>query len=53
MGCYPLFACQEWSQLNADLEGVAGELVSLALVTDPFGEYDLTDLRGCLRIVYR
>ena len=47
MGCYPLFACQDWSQLNADLEGLVGELVSIALVTDPFGEYDVTFLRVC------
>ncbi len=47
MGCYPLFACQDWSQLPADLEVLVGKLVSLALVTDPFGEYDLTDLRNC------
>ena len=40
MGCYPLFACQDWSQLHLDLEEVGSELVSLALVTDPFGEYD-------------
>jgi hypothetical protein len=42
MGCYPLFACQDWSQLHADLESIGSELVSLALVTDPFGKYDVT-----------
>jgi hypothetical protein len=47
MGCYPLFCCQDWSQLHADLEGIGDELVSLALVTDPFGEYDLTYLQRC------
>ncbi len=49
MGCYPLFCCQDWSQLNADLEDISDELVSLSLVTDPFGAYDLTYLKQCFR----
>lgn len=48
MGCYPLFCCQDWSQLYADLEDIGDELVSLSLVTDPFGEYDPTYLHQCL-----
>lgn len=36
MGCYPMFACQDWSQLGADLAELEGRLVSLALVADPF-----------------
>ena len=47
MGCYPLFACRNWSQLHADIEEIAGELVSLALVADPFGDYDTDYLRHC------
>jgi hypothetical protein len=47
MGCYPLFACQDWSQLNADLEAIGNELVSLSLVTDPFGQYDEIYLKQC------
>ena len=39
MGCYPLFACQDWSQLSADLENIEDDLIALSLVTDPFGEY--------------
>lgn len=39
MGCYPLFACQDWSKLADDIHGMEKKLVSLALVTDPFGEY--------------
>jgi hypothetical protein len=39
MGCYPLFACRDWSRLPGDLTGCAEELVSLVLVTDPFGDY--------------
>jgi hypothetical protein len=40
MGCYPLFACNNWSRLCVDLEDLGNRLVSLSLVTDPFGEYD-------------
>lgn len=47
MGCYPLFTCQDWSQLCSDVEGLGDELVSLSLVTDPLGEYDVTELRRC------
>jgi hypothetical protein len=51
MGFYPLFFCRDWSQLAADLEGVGTELVSVAVVTDPFGEYDPAYLRQCFRDV--
>jgi hypothetical protein len=47
MGCYPLFACQDWSRLHDDLEGIGNSLVSVALVTDPFGEYDPAYLQEC------
>ena len=62
MGCYPLFACQDWSKLaedldqlgNAQLENaqlgsaqLGSELVSLSIVTDPFGEYDPAYLERC------
>src|SRR5262245_6051965 len=47
MGCYPLFACADWSALPRDLESLAGEAVSLALVADPFGNHDEELLRGC------
>lgn len=40
MGCYPLFMCQDWAQLAPDLLELGDDLVSLALVTDPFGDYD-------------
>jgi hypothetical protein len=39
MGCYPLFACRDWTGLNDDLAELKGELVSLTLVTDPFGNF--------------
>ena len=47
MGCYPLFGCGDWSQLGSDLENIGDDLLCLSLVTDPFGEYDVTYLRGC------
>ena len=45
MGCYPLFACQDWSQLKSDLDELGNELVSVALVADPFGNHDPALLR--------
>lgn len=46
-GCYPLFACRNWSHLKADLEKIADDLISVCLVTDPFGEFDVEYLREC------
>jgi hypothetical protein len=51
MGCYPLFVCKDWSQLHADLQSLGDELVSLSLVADPFGEYDLAYLQSCFDVV--
>jgi hypothetical protein len=51
MGCYPLFGCRHWSQLPNDLEDIGSKLVSLSLVTDPFGEYDAAHLRRCFKDV--
>ena len=52
MGCYPLFACQDWSQLCADLEDIEQSgLVSLALVADPFGGYEEMSLRRYFDVV--
>jgi hypothetical protein len=47
MGCYPLFTCCDWSRLPDDLATLRAELVSLTLVTDPFGDYDLPLLESC------
>jgi hypothetical protein len=47
MGCYPLFACENWSYLKSDLQQLAGDLISVSLVTDPFGEFDVEYLRDC------
>lgn len=47
MGTYPIFACQDWSRLEEDLEQIGEELVCISLVTDPFGAYDANYLRQC------
>lgn len=47
MGCYPLFACRDWSQLPEDLDNIGNSLVCVSLVTDPFGDYDFDHLRKC------
>lgn len=44
MGCYPIFACQDWSGLKKDLDQLESQLVSLSLVTDPFGHYTHQEL---------
>jgi hypothetical protein len=51
MGCYPLFACRDWSNLHSDLEDIGTDIVSLALVTDPFGDYDVAYLQQCFDFV--
>jgi hypothetical protein len=47
MGCYPLFACRHWSGLPMDLDALEGKLVSVALVPDPFGNFDKEMLDEC------
>jgi hypothetical protein len=47
IGCYPVFACDDWSRLGEDLEALSGRVVSLALVTDAFGNWTEEMLRRC------
>lgn len=47
MGCYPLFACLDWQHLPHDLEAIESALVSVTLVTDPFGNHDDELLKRC------
>jgi hypothetical protein len=47
MGCYPFFSCSDWSGLKADLDDLATSLVSVSMVTDPFGRYTEAGLRQC------
>lgn len=51
MGPYPLFVCRDWSRLPEDLEAIGQDLVSLALITDPFGDYDEDLLHRCFDVV--
>jgi hypothetical protein len=51
MGCYPLFVCHDWSRLPLDLADLQGELVSVSLVTDPFGDFDRQLLDACFDTV--
>ena len=51
MGCYPLFVCQNWSRLHSDLENIGDHLISLSLVTDPFGDYNEAYLNQCFDMV--
>ena len=49
MGPYPLFTCRDWSRVGEDLLSRADELVSVTVVTDPFGSYDEALLRDAFR----
>jgi len=51
MGCYPLFCCNDWSKLRADLDELESDLVSLSIVPDPFGSYDSNVLKECFKNV--
>ena len=50
-GCYPLFCCGDWTRLPQDLAGLATQLVSFTLVTDPFGRFNLSDLQRTFDLV--
>ena len=53
MGCYPIFMCEKWSSLEKDLDFIGSQLVSVALVTDPFGQYTQQELQRYFRDVAR
>lgn len=44
MGGYPVFSCRDWNELPSDLDLLAQECVSLVLVTDPFGQFNVASL---------
>lgn len=46
MAPYPLLCCARWDALAADLDALAGELVSVTAVLDPFGDPTPDVLRG-------
>jgi hypothetical protein len=45
IGCYPIFVCRDYGKLDEDMENLAGDLVSLTLVTDPFGNFSMDLLK--------
>lgn len=47
MGCYPLFMCQDWTNLAVDLGELENSLVSLSLVADPLGAHTPKLLKDC------
>jgi hypothetical protein len=50
-GCYPLFSCQDWSQLSDDINELADDLLTVSLVADPFGASDATELAHSFDVV--
>jgi hypothetical protein len=52
MGCYPLFTCKDWSELGNDIDELGGQLVSLSLVTDPFGDCSMETLKTIFDICF-
>jgi hypothetical protein len=53
MGCYPIFTCENWSNLEKDFSLLEDQLVSLSLVTDPFGDYTHPELLRYFKDVAR
>ena len=51
MGCYPLFTCRDWRKLHIDITGLAKDLLTLVLVTDPFADVDAAYLESCFDLV--
>jgi hypothetical protein len=46
MGCYPLFSCCDWNALQHDINSLSTDLVSVRLVTDPFAEVNISQLKA-------
>lgn len=53
MGCYPLFSCRDWQGLGNDLKTLENKLVSLALVTNPFGDFTVDQLQANFDVCIR
>jgi hypothetical protein len=51
IGCYPLFSCQNWLELHKDMNALQNEIISLSLVADPFGNYDLSYLQDHFHVI--
>jgi hypothetical protein len=51
MSPYPFLSCGDWSMLCRDVADLPRDLVSLTLVSDPFGAPNADELRGCFDVV--
>ena len=52
MGCYPLFLCENWDLLHEDIINLENDLISIALVTDPFTTISFEQLRRIFPVCY-
>jgi hypothetical protein len=52
MGCYPLFLCNNWGNLLDDIQTLQDELISVSLVTSPFGNFDPKELKKYFDIFF-
>jgi len=54
MGCYPLFVCEDWARLGADLAELRDSgIITLTVVTDPLGQADPEQLQAWFTPVAR
>lgn len=51
MGAYPLFACEHWEKLPADLAALAADFVSMVAVADPACPLSAERLAGIFTVV--
>ena len=51
IGVRPRFDCADWSRIHLDLAALAGRLVSVTLVADPFAAVNETGLRDVFEVV--
>lgn len=50
-GCYPLFCCLHWKELQSDLAKLPHDLATVSLVTDPFSDFSRIELESCFSLV--
>lgn len=51
IGLYPVFCCEDWDGLAADLDGLPSDLASVTLVPDPFARYAAAGLEAAFDFV--
>jgi len=52
MGCYPLLSCKDWSRLEQDIKNLEGKLISLALMTALFGDFEYSELTNIINVCF-